>query len=131
MKRYIILLSLVTIFTSVSSYSQTLTAKDLVGKWEGTDESNDKGSLEFVDSATLVLSMMGKTIPARYTVDFSKTPAHFNIIIGPGGNQTTLQCLIQLTDADNLKWQVFPGGNRPKDFDKNDSETLIVLKRKK
>jgi len=111
---------------------QTTTYKNLLGKWEGRDGRNQTGSLEFVDSSKMAMSMMGS--PARslmYSIDFSKSPAALDLYRDPSRKGMALKCLIQLLDANTLKWQVFPSGDRPEKFDEDSPGTLIVLKRVK
>lgn len=111
---------------------QTTSYKNLVGKWEGMDGKNQTGALEFIDSSKMAMSMMGST-PRNlmYSIDFTKTPAAMDLYRDPSKKGMALKCLIQLIDANTLKWQVFPDGQRPAAFDDDTPGTLIVLKRMK
>ena len=112
--------------------AQTSTYKDFLGKWGGTDEEKHVGSLNFLDSSRLMMSMMGRE-PVRvlYRLDASGTPAKLDIYREPTRTGMSLKCLIQLLGPDSLKWQVFPDGKRPAHFQETSDGTLIVLKKEK
>jgi len=113
-----------------SALAQTSTYKDFLGKWGATDEEKHVGSLNFLDSSRLLMSMMGRE-PVRvfYRLDVSGTPAKLDVYRDPSRTGISLKCLIQLVGPNSLKWQVFPDGNRPDHFKDNSDGTLIVLKK--
>ena len=111
---------------------QTLTYKNLLGKWAGTDERSQTGALEFLDSANMAMSMRGSAPRSlMYSIDYTKNPAAMDLYRDASRKGMALKCLIQLVDANTLKWQVFPDGQRPDKFDEDSPGTLIVLKRQK
>lgn len=131
MKKALLVLVTVFLFTAVVTVAQNKTSKDLIGKWEGSDERNDNGSLQFLDSSRVVMTMMGEKMPtATYKADFSKSPILLDITINQGGQKLVMKSLIQFLDDNKIKWEVFPDGNRPKDFSDNSFGTAIILKRK-
>lgn len=131
MKKSLLILAAIFLFSTVTTVAQSKTSKDLIGKWEGTDERNDNGSLQFLDSSKVVMTMMGEKMPtALYKADFSQTPVLLDIIIDQRGQKFVMKSLIQFLDDSRLKWQVFPDGNRPKDFSDNSFGTAVILKRK-
>jgi hypothetical protein len=131
MKKTIFLTALLFALAQLT-HGQAMSYKNLLGQWSATDEKDQNGSLEFLDSAKAAMSIMGT--PPRtlmYSIDFSKNPAPMDLYRDPSKKGTALKCLIQLVDANTLKWQVFPSGTRPDKFDDDSPGTLIVLKRKK
>jgi hypothetical protein len=133
MKKSIFALLLVAF--SISALAQHA-KKDLIGKWEGTDRENEAGALIFKDNGKVDLKLGARLLhDLDYKADLTKTPAPFDIIIKTldGKQQMTLKCLIQFTDNNTLKWQIFKGDNRPNNFDSSQlSDTItIILKRKK
>lgn len=131
MKKTILFTALVFALTQLA-VGQTMSYKSLMGKWEGTDGRDQAGSLEFLDSSKMAMSMMGSA-PRNlmYSIDFTKNPAAMDLYRDPTRKGMALKCLIQLVDANTLKWQVFPNGERPDKFDDDSPGTLIVLKRTK
>jgi len=118
---------------SVSAFAQKHTQKDLIGKWQGTDEKNVTASLIFLDSTKVVLSMQGGTVPPfNYVVDLSKNPGTIELSVkAPDGRKITMMGLIQFLDNDRVKWQMFPDGKKRANFDPKLRDGLIVLKRVK
>jgi hypothetical protein len=125
-----LLLVLLLLLAGGSAMAQTSAYKDFLGKWGGTDEEKHVGSLNFLDSSRLMMSMMGRE-PVRvyYRLDASGTPVKLDIYRDPSRTGMSLKCLIQLLGPDSLKWQVFPDGKRLDHFQDNSDGTLIVLKR--
>jgi hypothetical protein len=131
MKKTVVFIALLFGMAQLTT-GQTLSYKDLLGKWEGTDEKSQTGALEFLDSSRMAMSMMGSAPRSlMYSIDFAKNPAAMDLYRDASKKGMALKCLIQLIDANTLKWQVFPGGDRPDKFDEDSPGTLIVLKRKK
>jgi hypothetical protein len=124
---------------SLSAFAQH-TKKELTGKWEGTDRGNEAGALVFKDNGKVDLKLGARLLhDLDYKVDLTKTPAPLDIVIKTldGKQQVTLKCLIQFTDNNTLKWQIFQDDNRPSDS-KSLSNAIalsdaitIILKRKK
>jgi len=132
MNKKIKFLLLVILLTAVHSLqAQELSFKSLNGKWEGVDERNQKGSIRFVDSSTLIMSFMeGQEQKMSYSIDFSQHPEWLDMYINPDQRKVSLKCLIQMAGKDVIKLQVFPGEPRPDNFT-SDSSTIIILKRVK
>ena len=131
MKKTLLFATLLFALTQLA-VGQTMSYKNLMGKWEGEDGKNQTGSLEFIDSSKMAMSMMGSAPRSlMYNIDFTKTPAAMDLYRDPTKKGMALKCLIQLVDVNTLKWQVFPDGQRPDKFDEDSPGTLIVLKRTK
>lgn len=133
MKKIILFLVALVLFATAPSYvyGQTKSPRDLLGKWEGSDDQGNKGILEFTGTDKVVMYVAGQHIqPSLYKADFSKNPIPLDVIIFLGGENKVVKNLVQFTDNNTLKWQVFPDGNRPENFT-NGPVPAIVLKRKK
>jgi hypothetical protein len=114
-------------FTSLNA--QNVTYKNLLGKWEGPDEKNQMGSIQFIDSSNLIMSFSGSPeIKMNYKIDFSRNPAWMDVS-SVTGRARVVKSLIQLINQDTLKWEVFPDGQRSSDFTKGAITTVIVLKK--
>jgi hypothetical protein len=117
---------------SVSAFAQH-TKKDLLGRWEGTDEKNITASLTFLDSTKVVLTTQGSYVPPfNYVVDLTKNPGTIDlIVVTKDGRKITMKGLIQFLNDDTVKWQMFPDGKRRANFDEKLHDSAIVLKRVK
>ncbi len=110
-----------------SASSQTLSIKNLIGRWE----SPDGAGLEILDSSRifLVYGAERKQI-LTYKADFSKTPCWFDFTVKDSAqNLSTLKSLLFL-EKDALKWQVFVDDERPANFT-TDKGDIVILRRKK
>src|SRR4029078_6361628 len=97
MKKIFIILLLV--ITSNSSWSQTKTYTDIIGKWEGKDDTEKFGRIEKIYSPSVLLEIPGEDIPkGTYKVDFSKSPIWFDVIINDGHREMILQGLLSFLD---------------------------------
>jgi hypothetical protein len=107
------------------------TKKDLVGKWEGLDDANQKGAVIFKNGDYMAMSAQGdKPRYFSYTADFSKTPAPLDILAkGPNGKTSTLKCLIHFLDANRIKLQIFYGSERSANFNPRIKNSILILKR--
>ena len=124
------ILTSVLLLTTFLSFGQTRTAKDLIGKWAGM---NDMFILEFIDSSTVVVQSMGQKQPAaNYTLDFSKNPMWFDIILGKGKTKGTMKSILEFVDDDTIRWQSSPDNERPQEFKPSNMRApVIILTRKK
>ena len=131
MKKIFIILLLV--ITSNSSWSQTKTYTDIIGKWEGEDDTEKFGRIEIIDSTSVLLEIPGEDIPkGTYKVDFSKSPIWFDVIINDGHREMILKGLLSFLDKDTMRWQVNYEGIRKTKFQEDTEETKsIILKRSK
>ena len=124
-----IVFSFLIVLFSVPAFAQH-TQKDLIGKWEGTDRENEAGALVFKDNGKVDFKLGVRGMhDLDYKIDLTKAPAPFDIIIKTpdGKQQMTLKCLIQFTDNNTLKWQIFAGGNRPNNSDSKSLSNAIAL----
>jgi len=116
-----------------SANAQKPSFKDIQGKWEGKDERGQNGAIEFIDSSRLNLIFMGSApIAMSYKIDYTQKPATLDIYKSgkAGSKPMILKCLLSLVDPQTIKWQVFPGGDRPDNFTEDELSTLITLKKK-
>lgn len=115
--------------------------QDLVGKWEGMDNTNEPAMLAFKSNGKVDVRLGTRALhDLDYKVYLIKTPAPLDIAIKSldGKQQITLKCFIQFIDNNTLKWQIFDSGNRPNPDSKSLTNTIalndaitINLKRKK
>ena len=126
------ILSLLFTLFSIAAFAQH-SNKDLLGKWEGTDDQNKTGSARFLDSNKVTISFPGGEI-AQFTfvTDLPKSPAKIELTLHMEGGQTaTLKGYLLFVDDDTIKWQIFPDGNRPDVYDENSAGAMLTFKRKK
>ncbi|MBS1528194.1 MAG: hypothetical protein JST19_21290 [Bacteroidetes bacterium] len=121
--------SLLVLF-SIAAFAQH-TKKDLVGKWEGADSENVKASVNFLDTNKVTVFITGHDFPPyTYTVDLPKNPAKIDIaMLTPDGGQAVLKGFLVFDDDNTIRWQIFPGGDRPEAFDPNSDAPIITLRR--
>jgi len=104
------------------------TVADLAGRWENSD--GNTGTIEFMEGSKVSVSVNGIQVPAAaYTVDFSRNPVWFDVVVAPG---KTVKGLLEFEDEDTIKWQIFLNLDRGYDFSPpDDADPIFVLKRKK
>ena len=129
MKRNI--LTLLLILLSVTLFAQKHTSKDLIGKWEGKDVRSEVGGLIFLANSKVILSMRGSNSPAMtYSADFTSNPIKIDLsLTAQNGTKMQMKGLLQFIDNNTLKFQVFPKGDRPANFDALSSQNVVMLKR--
>ena len=130
MKKYII--SFLLILGSISVFAQKPhTAKDLLGKWTGKDSRSEVGGLIFLKDNKAIVAANGNNSPAMsYTIDFTTNPVKIDLSVQPpSGGRITLKGLLQFIDDNTIKFQVFPAGNRPDNFDTSSPDNVVILKR--
>jgi hypothetical protein len=109
------------------AWSQQVSIKDLVGRWE----TSDGAGLEIIDSSRIFVTYGKERKPIlSYQADFSKTPCWFDFVVKDTVQKLTTMKSLLLLDHDVLKWQVFDEGARPADFTA-DRGDVVVMRRKK
>jgi hypothetical protein len=129
-KRYI--LPFLLILVSVSVFAQKPhTPKDLIGKWEGKDSHSEVGGIFFLKGNKAILSARGTYSPAMsYTADFKSNPIKIDLVMqAANGTRMSMKGLLQFIDNNTIKFQVFPVGERPSNFDPLSSQNIVLLKR--
>ena len=78
MKKFVIVVVTILVLGS-ATFGQARKFNNMVGLWEMVGEQESGGSLQIVDSATILIRFMGeeKTI-LSYNIDFSKSPYWFD-----------------------------------------------------
>ena len=129
MRRYII--SFLLILGSVSAFAQKPhSGKDLLGKWEGKDSRSEVGGLVFLKNNNAVLTFHGNYSPAmNYTADFTANPVKIDLVVQNPRGRMNIKGLLQFIDNNTIKFQVFPSGNRPNNFDPMYPQNIVILKR--
>jgi hypothetical protein len=117
-------------FSSSSLYSQNWGIKDLIGKWSGTDSTSKTGTLNFIDSSVLILTIPGwGTFNTNYKIDVEKKPMWFDITIKKEENVTTLNGLLQFISNSEIKWQITFDEDRSAGFLPETNDNTQILKR--
>jgi len=126
------LLAILLILFSISAFAQH-TQKDLLGHWVGADIANMPAAITFLDGNQVIVAINGTAMPPyKYTIDLPKNPAKLDIkMTKPDGTEATLLGFLLFVDANTIKWQIFPDGNRPAAYDEKSGAPVITLKRKK
>ncbi|HWI89738.1 MAG TPA: hypothetical protein VNT20_00630 [Flavisolibacter sp.] len=121
-------ISLLVSLFSLSAFSQNLSIKSLIGKWE----TSDGAGLEIIDSSRIFVTYGNDRKPIlSYKADFSKSPCWFDFVVKDTAQKlSTMKSLLLLQSNDVLKWQVFDDDDRPADFTA-DRGDIIILRRKK
>lgn len=130
MKKYILLFLLILV--SVSVFAQKPhTPNDLIGKWEGKDSHSEIGGIFFLKGNKAIISARGTYSPAMsYIVDFKSNPVKIDLVMqAANGNRLNMKGLLQFIDNNTIKFQVFPVGERPANFDPLSSQNIVILKR--
>jgi hypothetical protein len=126
----IMVLCVVVILTFNLSYSQNKNIQTLVGMWECTDQQNDQGSLEILDSSKIFISYMGeKKQVINYKIDFSKTPYWFSLTIKDNDQIISIKSFLYFVDDNNIKWEIFLADASGNNMMDNSSE-VVMLRRK-
>jgi len=123
----IVVLTGLNAFSQTTASAQTITIKNLVGRWEAADGAG----LEILDSSRIFVTYGKDRKPIlSYKADFSKSPCWFDFTVKDTAQKLSTMKSLILLDNDVLKWQVFEEGNRPANFaaDKGD---IVILRRKK
>ncbi|MFT3680169.1 MAG: hypothetical protein QM791_07835 [Ferruginibacter sp.] len=116
----------------ISSYAvgQTSFTNKLTGKWEATDGDGVTGSLNFIDSVHVIVTIPGRSLPTgNYVVDTTKTPMWFDITFRQGNVIETMTGLMKLISDTRLKWQISTTGTRSETFNKEKTDNSIILTR--
>jgi hypothetical protein len=121
-------ISLLVSLFSLSAFSQNLSIKSLIGKWE----TSDGAGLEIIDSSRIFVTYGNDRKPIlSYKADFSKSPCWFDFVVKDTAQKlSTMKSLLLLQSNDVLKWQVFDDDDRPADFTA-DRGDIVILRRKK
>ena len=98
--------------------------------WECTDQQNDQGALEFLDSSKIFISYMGeKKQVINYKIDFSKTPYWFSLSIKDNDQIINIKSFLYFVDDNNIKWEIFLADASGNNMMDNSSE-VVMLRRK-
>ena len=123
-----ILMGLSIVFLSLNAWSQNLSIKNLVGRWETADGAG----LEIIDSSRIFLTYGEERKPIlTYDANFSKSPCWFDFVVKDSAQKLSkMKSLLLLEGNDVLKWQVFEDGERPVNF-VSDRGDIVIFRRKK
>jgi len=129
MKR--ILIATATFFAlTITTYGQKR-FQNMVGTWEIAGEQNSGGTLEIVDSSTIILRYQGEEKKLTgCKMDFSKTPFWFDFSAQDTASVMNVKSIVEFVNDDMLKWQLFVDEDRADHFSSTKGE-LLYLRRAK
>ena len=126
--RFIFLVA--ALFFSSSAFSQNKVTKYLIGTWAGTDSTNKTGTLQFINSDSVIVEIPGwGTFNSSYKIEIEKKPMLFDIIVTTNDNVITLKGLLQFITLDKIKWQITFDEDRSKGFLPETSDNTQLLQR--
>lgn len=112
-----------------SGKQKTLT--DLVGVWEFTGEDNAGAYLEIIDSTNIILVYNGeKRKILDYKIDFQKSPIWFDFTTSDTSSVVSIKSLLEITNDNILKWQLFVDEERTPFFSSTKGEIVYLRKSK-
>ena len=105
--------------------------QNLIGKWQATDKEHNSAEINFISKSKVTVVLNGQITPdSVYVIDFSKDPMPFDLITDEQSNKVILKSLLQFSNANTLKWQIFPNGIRPNSFISDSLHPIRTLKRR-
>lgn len=126
-----IICTFLSLFIISMSIAQTSVTSQLIGKWEAKDSDGVTGSLHFIDSLHVAVTIPGQPLPqGTYFIDTSKDPMWFDITFKQGKNTLVMKGLLKLLNETALKWQISTEGERSETFRQAKTDNVIVLKKK-
>jgi hypothetical protein len=129
MKRILIVFT--TIFALVFSVNAQKKFQNMIGTWEIAGEQNSGGTLEIIDSSTIILKYMGEEKKLKgCKLDFSKNPFWFDFSAEDTASVMNVKSIVEFVNDDMLKWQLFVDEGRSDHFTSTKGE-LLYLRRAK
>jgi hypothetical protein len=127
MKKVIVALVLFLTTGVITNAQSKYNFDNLKGSWR-----NSQGAgLDIVDSNTIyIVYGANKKQVSNSRVDFTKSPAWFDIAVKDSTNITKLKSLLLFVNEDLLQWQVFDSETRPAYFSTSKGD-MLFLKRVK
>lgn len=109
----IIAVTIAALSVSVSiSFAQVRSTLDLLGIWTG-----NQVRVEFLDNSRVSVVFTGnKKQTGTYKSDFLLTPATLEMSFNDGDKLLEFKCLVEFTDNNKLKWEVFSKTSYPRNF---------------
>jgi hypothetical protein len=102
---------------------------DLVGVWEFTGEDNAGAYLEIIDSTNIILVYNGeKRKILDYKIDFQKSPIWFDFTTSDTTSIVSIKSLLEITNDNMLKWQLFIDEDRTPFFSSTKGEMVYLRK---
>lgn len=102
---------------------------DLVGVWEFTGEDNAGAYLEIIDSTNIILVYNGeKRKILDYKIDYQKSPIWFDFTTSDTSSVVSIKSLLEITNDNLLKWQLFVDEDRTPFFSSTKGEIVYLRK---
>lgn len=122
----ILLTVLLIIFSTFSVIAQNKITNKLTGVWKGVSKSS--GSLKFVDSANIVISIPhSPSYKTQYSIDTAKKPMWFDIYTK--GKKGVQKGLLEFIDDKTMKWQRFYTGRENQEISNSKDNIIVILKK--
>lgn len=142
MRKIILIISV--LFYSLSVSSQKYEIDDLYGAWSDTSSTSGGGGFIFQSDSSWFLIMNGNITGGKnwkdgekrfsnfYTSDFNSIPMSIDLIIKDleKGNIKTLPGIFEFLEKEVIKIRIGFDGIRPRDFNKEKNETIILIRSK-
>jgi hypothetical protein len=127
MKRIILILSF--IFTGIYVFAQGKKFDRMIGRWEFMGEQGAGGTLEVIDSSTIMLTYMGeKRKIENLNIDFSKSPFWLDFTTKDTASTVNIKSLMEIVNDSLIKWQLFIDEPRTSHFTSNKGELFYLRK---
>jgi hypothetical protein len=129
MKKFLVVWLALVVMNS-GGFGQVGRFQHLVGTWQIISDQDQGGSLEIIDSSTIVIKFLGEEKKLNgCKIDFSKSPYWFDF----SAKDTTtafsnFKSLLEFVNDDTMRWQVFTDEERADHFTSQGGE-LFYLKR--
>lgn len=113
-----------------AAFSQSSRFDHMVGKWQIISDQEHGGSLDVIDSTTILIKFGGEEKRlSDCKIDFSKSPYWFDFSAkDTTTTSSNFKSLLEFIGDDTMRWQVFVDEERPDHFTSNSGE-LFYLQR--
>ncbi len=112
MKKLLAATVAILLVSASASFAQIRSNLDLLGTWTG-----NQVRVEFLDDSRVAVVFTGnKKQTGTYKSDFLLTPATLEMSFRDGDKLLEFKCLVEFTDNNKLKWEVFSKTSYPRNF---------------
>lgn len=104
----------------------------MVGRWEFMGKQGWGGTLEVIDSTTMLLTYMGeKRRIENLKTDFSRSPFWFDFTTQDTISTVNIKSLMEIVNDSLIKWQLFVDEPRSNHFTARKGELFYLRKIKR
>lgn len=123
MKKVILVLALFVLMNGVVNAQKKYSFENLKGSWRNSHGAG----LDIIDSNTIyIVYGEQKKQVSNSRVDFSKSPAWFDLAVRDSSNLVKMKSLLLFVNENLLQWQVFDSETRPAYFSTNRGDMLFL-----